>query len=121
METGHLKNMVVLKNVPSNIIEEAMVVLKKNVKLKETEMQNYIENEANKNTKKNVTKENGKSKDYIIKEAEMIIHHYMTNIENNKKKEILNKKMNQKYHKMKKYLWMTSLMCLIEMLLILMK
>ena len=86
METSNLKNMVVLKNVPSNMIEEAMIVLKKNIKLKETELQNCIENEINKNTKEDISKE--KSKDYIIKEAEMIIDHYMTNIENNKKKEI---------------------------------
>ena len=37
METSNLKNMVVLKNVPSNMIEEAMIVLKKNIKNKETE------------------------------------------------------------------------------------
>ena len=83
MESSNLKNMVVLKNVPSNMIEEAMIVLKKNIKIKETELQNCIENEVNKNTKKDISKE--KSKDYIIKEAEMIIDHYMTNIENNEK------------------------------------
>ena len=117
METGNLKNMVVLKNVPSNMIEEAMIVLKKNIKIKETEMQNYIENETNKNLKK----ENTQPKDYIIKEAEMIISHYMSKIENNKKKEILNKKINKKYNKMKKYLYITSFICIIEMILILIK
>ena len=35
METSKLKNMVVLKSVPSNIIEEAIIVLKKNIKVKE--------------------------------------------------------------------------------------
>ena len=30
METSNLKNTVILKSVPSNIIEEAIIVLKKN-------------------------------------------------------------------------------------------
>ena len=56
-----------------------------------------------------------------IKETEMIISHYMSKIENNKKKEILNKKINKKYNKMKKYLYITSFICIIEMILILIK
>ena len=115
METSNLKNMVVLKNVPSNMIEEAMIVLKKNIKIKEAEIQDYIENETSQNAKKK------KSKDYIVKEAEMIISHYMSKIENNKKKEVLNKKIDQKYQRMKKYLCVTSFMCIIEMLLIFIK
>ena len=98
MESSNLKNMVVLKNVPSNMIEEAMIVLKKNIKIKETELQNCIENEINKNTKKDIT-----------------------NIENNKKKEIINKKINRKYKKMKKYLYITSILCIIEMIFIFIK
>ena len=34
MESSNLKNMVVLKNIPSNIIDEAIVVLKSNKKAK---------------------------------------------------------------------------------------
>ena len=121
METSNLKNMVVLKNVPSNMIEEAMIVLKKNIKIKETELQNCIENEVNQNAKKDILKGNIQSKDYIIKEAEMIINHYMNKIENNKKKEILNKKINREYKKMKKYLYITSITCIIEMIFIFIK
>ncbi len=115
METGNLKNMVVLKNVPSNMIEEAMIVLKKNIKIKETEMQKYIESEVSQNQSKSSTK------DYIIKEAEMIISHYMSKIENNKKKEMLNKKINEKYQKMKKYLYLTSFICIVELIVIFIK
>ena len=32
METSNLKNTVILKSIPSNIIEEAIIVLKKNIK-----------------------------------------------------------------------------------------
>ena len=34
METSKLKNMVVLKNLPSNIVDEAIIVLKTNKKVK---------------------------------------------------------------------------------------
>jgi len=40
METSNLKNTVILKSIPSNIIEEAIIVLKKNIKIKEFELQN---------------------------------------------------------------------------------
>lgn len=35
METEKFKNMIVLKNLPSNLIEEAFVVIKPNKKIKE--------------------------------------------------------------------------------------
>ena len=34
MEASNLKNMVVLKNLPSNIVDEAIIVLKTNKKAK---------------------------------------------------------------------------------------
>ena len=34
METSNMKNMVVLKNLPSNIVDEAIIVLKSNKKVK---------------------------------------------------------------------------------------
>ena len=34
METSKMKNMVVLKNLPSNMIEEAIVIFKENSKIK---------------------------------------------------------------------------------------
>ena len=37
MEESKLKNMVVLKNLPSNLIEEAIVILKSNKKVKKLE------------------------------------------------------------------------------------
>lgn len=36
METSNMKNIVVLKNLPSNIVEEAIVILKGNKKNKKT-------------------------------------------------------------------------------------
>ena len=46
MDIENMKNMVVLKNLPSNIVEEAIVIFKPNVKLNNSEV-----NENNKKVK----------------------------------------------------------------------
>ena len=46
METSNLKNTVILKSIPSNVIEEAIIVLKKNIKIKEFELQNKRKTES---------------------------------------------------------------------------
>ena len=74
MEDNKLKNIVVLKNLPSNIVDEAIVVLKHNkVKLPE-----YSSNENVKNNKEN-------SKDYILNEAQMVLSDYFEKLEPQKK------------------------------------
>ena len=71
MENNKMRNIVVLKNLPSNLVEEAIVVLKGNkIKLPE-----YAEKKAEVKTG---------SKDYILKEAELIISNYVSNLEKNK-------------------------------------
>ena len=73
MDIQTMRNMVVLKNLPSNLIEEAFVVLKDNVKVHKEEFAG---------NKKEDTKVNAiKSKDYVIKEAEMIVSEYISKIE----------------------------------------
>lgn len=73
MDVKNMKNMVVLKNLPSNLIEEAFVVLKDNVKVHKEELAG---------NKKCENKEKGKdSKDYVIKEAENIVSEYISKIE----------------------------------------
>lgn len=73
MEDNKMKNIVVLKNLPSNIVEEAIVVLKGNkIKLPE-----HIEKKQDSNNKVG-------TKDYILKEAEMVISNYIANMENKK-------------------------------------
>ena len=60
MDISTMKNMVVLRDLPSNLIEEAIVVLKANKKIKKLE---YSENKSEKF--KNY-KENNKHKQLII-------------------------------------------------------
>ena len=97
MDSTNMKNMVVLKNLPSNIVDEAIVILKPNVKLKNMDL---AENKnANKKTKK---QENKNPKKYIINEAEMIISNYLSSIEKEKKTNYrINKKIENKYKRLK--------------------
>lgn len=103
MENKHLKNMIVLKNLPSNIIEEAIVVLKQNKKI---EISQHIE----KNKEHIQCKQN--SSEYILKEAEFVVSNYISDIEKNKKAK-RTKNIEQKYKKAK----VLSIMLLILLIL----
>ena len=88
METSNLKNMVVLKNLPSNIVDEAIIVLKTNKKAKKLQ-------KIEKNNKTTENEENKKDKEYILKEAEMLVNNYISKIENkDNSKIIINKDRN---------------------------
>ena len=98
MNIDNMKNMVVLKDLPSNIVDEAIVILKPNIKLKSLDVsQNNIKN-------KKIKVENPKK--YIINEAEMLISNYISKIENDKNKNI---KINKKIEDKCKRLRMTSI------------
>lgn len=91
MNTEVMKNMVVIKNLPSNVIEEAFVILKPNLKVKELNTVNLEGKE-----KYRINKE-----DYVIKEAELLVSEYISKIEkgeNIRKNNILEKR----YKKLKK-------------------
>lgn len=111
METSNLKNMVVLKNLPSNIVDEAIIVLKANKKtkkLQKIENKKILENQENK-----------KDKEYILKEAEMIVNNYISKIENKENdKIIISKDTDGKYKKLKKYAIATTLLCIIQAIVI---
>ena len=80
MDTENMKNMIVLKNLPSNILDEAIVILKPNIKLKSLDIA------QNKNNKKTKKEDAQNPKKYIINEAEMVIGNYISNIEKDKNK-----------------------------------
>ena len=112
MSQGNLKNIVVLKNLPSNIVEEAIIVLKSNTKVKKTEKIEKKKNKDNFETRK-------KEKDYIIKEAEMLVSNYISTLEQKKKERNVNsKKLNQKYIKARNYAYIASFIIFIESLII---
>ncbi len=87
-----MKDMIVIKNLPSNIVEEAWVVIKPEVKNKEKELIKRM-----KNSKMNTKAENG----YVLKEAETVIYDYLKNINSYEDKKKYNDIM-KKYNKLKK-------------------
>lgn len=111
METSKLKNMVVLKNLPSNIVDEAIIVLKANKKTKKLQ-----KIEQNKNAISNENEK--KDKEYILKEAEMIVNNYISKIENNEKKNIFNIEAKAKYNKLRKYAIAVTVMSILQTLII---
>ena len=109
MNSNQMKNIIVLKNLPSNLIEEAFIILKDNKKVKSLER---IE-------KKNGSKvEHTKSEDYIVKEAEMVINSYLSKIEDEKQiKTYSIKKMENKYNRLKFVSIILSMIVLLNVLI----
>lgn len=97
MNIGNLKNIVVLKDLPSNLVEEAIVVLKENQKIPKLEPASTDKKESNSEPQKIKN-----SKDYIIKEAQMLISDYISKIESKNKKENQSiQKLNKKCKRLK--------------------
>lgn len=117
MEESKLKNMVVLKNLPSNLIEEVIVILKSNKKVKKLEK---IDKEKRNEEEKIKTNKN--NKEFVIKEAEMIITSYITKIEENKQKNQKNKiEQTKKVRRLKNYAYISSVIILLQTLLLIAK
>jgi len=113
MESSKLKNMVILRNLPSNLVEEAIVVLKSGKKVKKLEK---IEKNRNAEGLERIKKDNS----YVLKEAEMLISNYIVKLENNKhlerKKSV---KHNKKYIRLKNYAYIASFVILVQMIMLL--
>lgn len=108
MEFGQMKNIIVLKNLPSNIVDEAIVVLKPNKKAKQIQ---HIEKLSK--SEKNKKEDSGA---YIVKEAQMVISNYLSEIEKAKldKKD---KKILEKYNRLKLITFFLSGIVILNMLI----
>lgn len=116
---NNLKNTVVLRNLPSNIVEEAVIVFKPNIKLKE-EQELDNNNKMDKNKERN--KERNKEKDYILKEAEMLVNNYIKRVEEKKKiKNEIQKKIDKKCKNLKKYVFIMGIILLLETIFLIIK
>lgn len=115
MNQSNLKNMVVFKNIPSNLVEEAIIILKANTRVKRPERV-----EKNKNIEN--TKQTKKENDYILKEAEMFVNSYISRLEKKKEeKKNNNLKLNKKYVRLKNYAYIASFILIIESILLIIK
>lgn len=110
MEDIDLKNMVILKDLPSNIVKEAYVVFKSNKMIKKFQ-------KINKNSEKKQERDSGDD-DYAIKEAEMLVMDYIEKVEKSEKEAIGNSKVNKK---LKKYAYIASIIMFLQFILLLIK
>ena len=74
MDKEKLKNIVVLKNLPSNLVDEAIVILKPNKKIRKLELI-----DKNKSTK--INNKETKDNTHVINEAEMLVNSFISEIE----------------------------------------
>lgn len=96
----NLRNIVILKNLPSNLIEEAFIVLKKNQRVKNLEHVDTYKNFIS-------DREGDNDNDFIIKEAELLIDNYI----NNNSEDFCtsqNNKINKKYKRLRKLVALLS-------------
>ena len=110
MNTSNMKNIVILKDLPSNLVDEAIIFLKENTKQRKLEV---VDDKSNKNNdnirlldaRRKITEEKN---DYIVNEAKMIVSDYISKEENkyNSQKYI---KLKQKYKKQKKLIIILSI------------
>ena len=122
MNMSNVKNMIVLKNLPSNLIEEAIVIVKDTKRIQKyqcIETKNKEDEKSGKLAKRQTEKGyNGsqaiEQNNYIIKEAEMVISHYIKNLETKTPKWNSNmKKLEKRY---KKSLYINVILCLATVL-----
>lgn len=109
MQSSDMKNMVVLKNLPSNMVEEAIIIFKETQKVKQKEF-------IDKGKKVNSAQKESKSRDYILKEAEMLVTDYINKIEN-KKKLKNNNEIITKYKNLRKYSIASTVLLVISLII----
>lgn len=98
MNISNMKNIIVLRNLPSNLVDEAIVVLKENKKVKKYQYADDIKGNNVDKQKKKTDKTADNTKEYIIKEAELVVNNYLSNLETKSPKWKNNvKKLEKKY------------------------
>ncbi len=113
---GEIKkqNTIVLRNLPSNLIEEATIVFKNKKTVREIEKAEK-ERKKQESTIIPVKNKEGKRQSYAIKEAEMVIIDYVSGIEEKRKNiNLRNNKVNKKYKRLKIYSIATTALFLLE-------
>ena len=113
---GEIKkqNTIVLRNLPSNLIEEATIVFKNKKTVREIEKAEK-ERKKQESTIIPVNNKEGKRQSYAIKEAEMVIIDYVSGIEEKRKNiNLRNNKVNKKYKRLKIYSIATTALFLLE-------
>ena len=93
MKISQMKNIIVLKDLPSNLVDEAIVILKSGSKVKSKEM-------AEKNYKSSFEENEDTGYEVAIKEAEYIVGDYMKSLEKPEESTSSIRKIRIQYKKM---------------------
>lgn len=93
MKISQMKNIIVLKDLPSNLVEEAIVILKKGSKVKNKEM-------ADRSHKGGFEENSDGNYEIAIKEAEYIVGDYMKKLERSEESTSSLRKIRIGYKKM---------------------
>lgn len=121
MKTDIMKNVIILKNLPSNLIDEAIVIVKDKKKVKDINYNEFIKDggekfssSANRQPTNRVIQGYMKEEDlrkledikkeerkYVIKEAEIVVSNYLSKIDN-KMPEKKIKRLEKSYKRAKK-------------------
>lgn len=105
MKMNNMKNIVILKNLPSNIIEEAIVIVKNKKQIlddvdinnkNKNEVQGYMSNDDFKKMEK-IKQE---SREYVVKEAESVIANYLEKVSDRERRK-KRKNIEARYYKIK--------------------
>lgn len=111
MDVNNMKNIVILKNLPSNLLEEAIFVVKdkkkaidldylNNAKNLNKGKENAVQGYMNSEDLKKIEKVQKDSRKYVVKEAEMVVNNYLEKM--NDFQRIKEKyKLETKYNRMK--------------------
>ena len=110
IESSNMKNMVILKNLPYNMVEEAIIIFKKTQKIKEKEVIDKLH-------KIDSVPKDTKSKDFILKEAEMLVNDYIKKIESKKKSNIFERNIGEKYNILKNYSIIITILFVISLII----
>lgn len=95
MDASRMKNIIVLKDLPSNLVDEAIVILKNGSKIRDKEVVD--------NNRQTSFEENGEGNyEIAIKEAELLVDDYIKKLEKPKEKMPNSnvRKMHLKYKKL---------------------
>ena len=101
MNSENIKSIIILKDLPSNFIDEAIFVVKNKKEAKNLNYQDLLSNKnkviqgyMNEEDLKKIEKINKEGRSYIVKEAEFVVNGYI-----NKLDKSLEEKKGKKYRK----------------------
>ena len=110
MNVSHMKNIIVLKDLPSNLVDEAIVILKSGSKIKNKEI-------VDSKSSQGLNTENlDGNYETAIKEAEFLVENYMKKMESKNDGTLSIRKMRIQYNKMKLcslFLGIVAILCIV--------